>query len=67
LMVAVNAPLFEWVIENLCKNAVDAMEGVGNISVVMSRGVQGVHIEISDTGKGIARKHFKGVFRPGFT
>lgn len=67
LIAAVNAPLFEWVIENLCKNAVDAMEGVGTIIVSMSHGMHGVHIEVSDTGKGIARKHFKGVFRPGYT
>lgn len=65
----INAPLFEWVIENLCKNAVDAMEGAGIITVTLSpQGRQGgVCVEVTDTGKGIAHKHFKSVFRPGFT
>lgn len=60
-------PLFEWVMENLIKNAVDAMESRGSISV--SSGVEGhaAFIEISDTGKGIPRKNFKTVFNPGYT
>lgn len=60
-------PLFEWVMENLIKNAVDAMESRGSIAV--SSGIDGhaAFIEISDTGKGIPRKNFKTVFNPGYT
>lgn len=60
-------PLFEWVIENLCKNAVDAMSGEGAIDIVLFREKQHVVIEVHDTGKGIARKNFKTVFHPGYT
>lgn len=67
LPARVNAPLFEWVLENLCKNAVDAMQGEGNIHITLSATARGAHIEVSDTGKGIPRKHFKQVFKPGFT
>lgn len=67
LYADVNAPLFEWVIENLCKNAVDAMEGIGSISILMQETAHGAHIEVSDTGKGIPRHSFKKVFKPGFT
>lgn len=67
LMVNINAPLFEWVIENLCKNAVDAMEGIGNINITLEATNHGAHIEVADTGKGIAKKHFKTIFRPGYT
>ena len=67
LPAMLSAPLFEWVMENLIKNAVDAMEGHGSLSVVtMSDGAHAV-IEVSDTGKGIARKNFKNVFNPGYT
>lgn len=69
---AVNAPLFEWVIENLCKNAVDAMEGRGHIHIAVGslqppHRKRRVQILVSDTGKGIPRGKFKTVFRPGFT
>lgn len=65
--VLANAPLFEWVIENLCKNAIDAMAGQGSITIyVYTRGDR-VAVEVSDTGKGIPRKNFKTVFKPGFT
>lgn len=67
LPVRINAPLFEWVIENLCRNAVDAMHGQGSITIRLSAVATGAHIEFTDTGKGIPRKHFKTVFRPGFT
>lgn len=67
LPARVNAPLFEWVLENLCKNAVDAMQGAGSIHITLSATARGAHIEVSDTGKGIPRKHFKQVFKPGFT
>ncbi len=59
--------LFEWVIENLCKNAVDAMNGEGCIDVYLTSEKQQIFIDIQDTGKGIARKNFKTVFNPGFT
>ena len=67
VIVKMNASLFEWVIENLCKNAVDAMEGSGNINVMMTEDNSKVAIEVSDTGKGIARKDLQSVFQPGFT
>ena len=59
--------LFEWVIENLCKNAVDAMNGEGRIDVYLTSEKQQLYIDIKDTGKGIARKNFKTVFNPGYT
>jgi signal transduction histidine kinase len=62
-----SVPLFEWVIENLCKNAVDAMEGKGRIDIVLSGIPEELIIDISDTGKGIPKSRFKTVFEPGFT
>lgn len=67
IIVKLNAQLYEWVIENLCKNAVDAMEGEGSITLVVFREADKVITEITDTGKGIAKKNIKNVFRPGFT
>lgn len=61
------APLFEWVIENLCKNAVDAMDGEGKITVEAFQEGGRVVVEVSDTGKGIPKNHFSTVFSPGFT
>lgn len=61
------APLVEWVVEVLCKNAIDAMAGMGEIDVLVQREAKLWAIEIKDTGKGIARKHFETVFKPGFT
>ena len=61
------APLFEWVVENLCKNAIDAMQGEGHIGIYMYRVSDSIHIEVSDTGKGIPKDKFKTVFRPGYT
>lgn len=64
----VHAPLFEWVIENLCKNAVDAMGSSGNIAIKILRGNEGkVFIDVSDTGKGIPRSKLAMVFKAGFT
>ncbi|MFN6090030.1 MAG: sensor histidine kinase [Cyclobacteriaceae bacterium] len=64
----VHAPLFEWVLENLCKNAVDAMENTGTCSIKILRGSdRKVVIDISDTGKGIPKKLIQSVFKPGFT
>lgn len=65
--VSINIPLFEWVIENLCKNAVDAMGGIGDITFTLRDVNSHVAIDITDTGKGIAKKQFKEVFKPGFT
>lgn len=67
VVAPLNDALFGWVIENLCKNAVDAMEGNGEISIDISEDTQNVFIDISDTGKGIASNNFKAIFRPGFT
>ena len=64
----VHTPLFEWVIENLCKNAVDAMGNTGTIAIKILRGNEGkVFIDISDTGKGIPKSNITNVFKPGFT
>ncbi len=65
--VMVSRSLFEWVMENLTKNAVDAMDGAGAIDITTGTDRDKVWIEIRDTGKGIARKNFKNVFNPGFT
>jgi nitrogen-specific signal transduction histidine kinase len=65
--VQISAPLFEWVMENLIKNAVDAMEGHGKLTVITGSEPTFAYIEVSDTGKGIARKNFNNVFNPGFT
>ena len=67
IIVKINASLFEWVIENLCKNAVDAMEGSGRITLFMQDEGDKVAIEVSDTGKGIRKKDVGNVFKPGFT
>ncbi len=64
----VNPPLFEWVIENLCKNAVDAMNGTGSIFINILKGSESrIFIDIADTGKGIPKSKIKQVFNPGFT
>lgn len=65
--VVVSRPLMEWVMENLTKNAVDAMKGEGNITVTTGKEKNNVWIEVSDTGKGIAKKNFSTVFNPGYT
>lgn len=67
LNAAVNASLFEWVIENLCKNAVDAMDGQGTLTIDLFREGDVVAIEVTDTGKGISKNLYKSVFNPGFT
>ncbi|SIT89737.1 Histidine kinase-, DNA gyrase B-, and HSP90-like ATPase [Pontibacter indicus] len=64
----VNVPLFDWVIENICKNAVDAMEGRGSIRLQLSLlGKSQIALDISDTGKGIPKSKMDSVFLPGFT
>lgn len=68
IIIRLNASLFEWVIENLCKNAVDAMGGVsGTITLRVETIGERVIVEVSDTGKGIKKKDLRNVFKPGFT
>lgn len=67
IIVKINSSLFEWVIENLCKNAVDAMEGCGTITLHVEETASKVIIEVTDTGKGIKKKNIRNVFKPGFT
>lgn len=67
VVVSINTSLFEWVIENLCKNAVDAMEGKGSIFLNIIEEETMVAVEVKDTGKGIRHKNLKNVFKPGFT
>lgn len=67
IKVKMNASLFEWVIENLCKNAIDAMDGQGIITLRVTDMERKVEVEVEDTGKGIAKSHRKSVFTPGFT
>lgn len=62
-----NTALFEWVVENLLKNALDALQGQGSIDVRISDDPEWVYIDVRDTGKGIAKSNFKRIFEPGFT
>jgi signal transduction histidine kinase len=65
--VRISGPLFDWVIENLLKNALDAMEGRGAIYVEIIKGEKAVTIDVTDTGKGISKQNIAKVFKPGFT
>ena len=67
LLIPLNESLFEWVIENMCKNAVDAMQGKGKIIISVEDKKEKVFIDIKDFGKGIAKGQFKTVFKPGYT
>lgn len=67
LEVRMNAPLIEWVFENLCKNAIDAMDGVGTITFAVTQDSDRAIVEVHDTGKGIAKSRFRTVFEPGYT
>lgn len=67
LNAALSIPLFDWVIENLCKNAINAINGAGKITTVISSSSKFVYIDITDTGKGIPQGQFETVFKPGFT
>ncbi|MFZ1370319.1 MAG: HAMP domain-containing sensor histidine kinase, partial [Ferruginibacter sp.] len=63
----INGPLFDWVIENLLKNGLDALEGKGNISISIKNETTQVIVDVTDTGKGISKKNISKVFKPGFT
>ena len=67
IFIRLNVPLFEWVIENLCKNAIDAMDGTGKIFINVSKTDKECIIDVRDTGKGIERNKYKTIFTPGFT
>jgi anti-sigma regulatory factor (Ser/Thr protein kinase) len=67
VIVPMNSTLFEWVVENVCKNAIDAVEGEGTISFNITDHRKQVHIDISDTGKGIPGSSFTSIFKPGFS
>jgi two-component sensor histidine kinase len=67
LLVKLNPPLFDWVIENLLRNALDAMDGQGKIEVQVKSDTQHIELEVSDTGKGIPASKHKTVFQPGYT
>jgi len=62
IFININKYLFEWVIENLCKNAVDAMDGQGTITITLIEEKRHVYIEVQDTGKGINSKYQKKIF-----
>jgi sensor histidine kinase YesM len=67
ILVPLNKQLFEWVVENVCKNAVDAMSGSGAIQIRIEEVNKHVNIDFEDTGKGIHKSQFKAIFKPGFT
>jgi hypothetical protein len=67
VIVPLNKQLFEWVVENVCKNAVDAMSGSGSIQINIEEVNRHVNIDFEDTGKGIHKSQFKAIFKPGFT
>lgn len=67
LTLPLNPPLFEWVIENVCKNAYDAIEGKGTIDIAVTENKTKVYIDITDSGKGIPKSKQKTIFKPGYT
>ena len=67
LIVKINVPLFDWVIENLFRNAIDAMEGGGELEVNYGDKGKYIYIDVHDTGKGIAKSRLSTVFEPGYT
>ncbi len=67
VLVAMSGPLFDWVIENLIRNALDAMDGTGEISITVTDEITQTIIDVRDTGKGISPTNIKKVFRPGFS
>ena len=67
LYARISGPLFDWVIENLLKNALDAMEGKGSITITIQEHEKEIVVDVADTGKGIAARNLQKVFKPGFT
>ena len=67
VMMRLNAPLFAWVIENLIKNAIDAMNGAGTITITVSTKGKAAIIDVADTGKGIEHRRWKRIFQPGYS
>ena len=67
LPVNINKYLFEWVIENLCKNAVDAIEGEGTITLNLTQDEKHIYLDVTDSGKGMTPKQQKNIFKPGYT
>ena len=67
IFVKLNEPLYSWTIENLVKNAIDAMKGKGTLTIHIEKDQKFVHVLISDTGKGISKNLFKTIFEPGYT
>jgi hypothetical protein len=67
MIVLHNRSLMEWVVENICKNAVDAMGGVGKLQVQIKEVAEWVHVDITDTGKGLTAKQIKSIFQPGYS
>lgn len=67
IYLPLNAELFEWVVENICKNGIDAMNGSGHIDVSLRDNTQVLYVDIADSGKGIAKNKFKTIFKPGYT
>lgn len=65
--VLLNEPLFTWVIENLIKNAVDAMNGKGLITLSLKEDGKNIHLDITDTGKGVSKRRWNAIFQPGYT
>ncbi len=67
IMVQMNAALFEWVVENLLKNSLDALQGFGDMEVFLSESDEWAYIDVKDSGKGIAKSNWKKIFEPGYT
>ncbi len=67
VMIRISPVLFEWTLENVCKNAIDASGGEGIIEISMNKGKENVIVDIKDNGKGISKSRFKTVFEPGYT
>ena len=67
MVIPLNISLFDWVIENVCKNALDAMEGKGKITISLNTRGSNIYLDITDTGKGIPRGRFRTIFKPGFS
>lgn len=67
VFASLNPGLFEWVVENLCRNSIDAMSGSGTVEITVSEHGKKIFVDVGDRGKGIAKKLYKTIFRPGYT